>query len=170
MTKDTVDVRDVTSLMRRRAKWAQYHAYVLLVITLGIATYAFLFFAFDFTEPNIVTDMMNTEIGPGAVLTTVPEMNIYYFFTRAILNLGAVLLAVYLFQLLFSLIRHLVKLAEDLALRADMIELCFDDADKLNLVSSVVALDGIHIGSMPDHPYGKIADAIKEVAAKLPGK
>lgn len=26
------------------------------------------------------------------------------------------------------------------------------------------------IGSMPDHPYGKLADAIKAIAGKLPSK
>lgn len=166
--EEQFDYRSVTSAMRRRAKWSQYQAFVLLLVTLSIATYAAIYFATEDRSIAISVDLEGANV-QEQINISVPEENIFDFLVDAILRLGAVLLAVYLISLLFSLVRYRIKLAEDLEQRADMIELCYNDEEKLKLISSLVAVQGTDIGSMPDHPYGKFADAIKEIAGKLPG-
>ena len=155
--------------MRRRAKWSQYQAFALIAVTLGIATYAALFFAAEDRSVVFNVSLENANI-QDQVNVSMPDANVFDFLVEAILRLGAVLLAVYLIQLLFSLIRYRIKLAEDLEQRADMIELCYNDEEKLKIISALVTLQGTDLGSMPDHPYGKFADAIKEVAGKIPTK
>lgn len=144
----------------------QVQAYMLLVITLAIAGYAAFFFVVKDQTFSVSFNQANLE----ASRIEFPQSNIFDFLTSAILRLGAVLLAVFVIQLLFSLVRYRVKLSEDLENRADMIELCFDNKNNLELVRAVASMQSTDIGVMPDHPYGKFADAIKEIAGKLPSK
>ncbi|WP_132248660.1 hypothetical protein [Primorskyibacter sedentarius] len=167
MTEDTIPIhKRIADRMRRRARMFQVQAYLLLAITLAIAGYAAFFFVVEDQTFSVSFNQANLENSR----IEFPESNIFDFLTSAILRIGAVLLAVFVIQLLFSLVRYRVKLSEDLDNRADMIELCFDDENKLELVKAVASMQGTDIGSMPDHPYGKFADAIKEIAGKLPSK
>lgn len=167
MTEDTNPIhKRVADRMRRRARMFQVQAYLLLAITLAIAGYAAFFFVVEDQTFSVSFNQANLENS----MIEFPESNIFDFLTSAILRIGAVLLAVFVIQLLFSLVRYRVKLSEDLDNRADMIELCFDDENKLEIVKAVASMQGTDIGSMPDHPYGKFADAIKEIAGKLPSR
>ena len=104
------------------------------------------------------------------VSVTIPENNLYDLLVEGILRLGAVVLAIYVIQLLFVLVRHQIKLAEDLDQRADLIELSEGDEAKIEIFASLNAIQTAEPGRIPDHPYGKFADAIREIASKLPDK
>lgn len=165
-TEDKIPYRSVVAQMRRRARGYQVQAYVLLIATLGIAAYGAFYFIVEDQTFSVNFHQANLE----AANIKFPESNLFDFLATAILRLGAVLLAVFMIQLLFSLVRYRTKLSEDLENRADLIELCFENEGGLELVTAIASIQGTEMGSMPDHPYGKFADAIKEMAGKLPSK
>ncbi|MCY3702388.1 MAG: hypothetical protein OXG16_06880 [Rhodospirillales bacterium] len=105
-----------------------------------------------------------------AVTVTPAERNIYDLLVEGILRLGAVLLAVYVMQLLFSLIRHQIQLAEDLEQRADLVDLANGSEEKLEKFASLLVAHRDNFGRIPHQPYDKFVDVIKEIATKLPSK
>ncbi|WP_146159716.1 hypothetical protein [Rhodovulum imhoffii] len=90
-----------------------------------------------------------------------PGTNLYDFLTKAILRLGAVLLAVFVIQLLFPLVRYRIKLSDELEHRADFIELGFEYERNIDFIKAIALAQSINMDAMPDHPYGKFADTIK---------
>lgn len=167
MSENRVPIHKIIAdRMRKRARVFQVQAYILLIVTLGIAGYAAFFFI---VENQILSVNLNQANLENSIIEF-PDKNIYDFLTDSILRLGAVLLAVFVIQLLFSLVRYRIKLAEELDSRADLIELGIDDEKNLELIATIAGIQSTDIGAMPDHPYGKFADAIKEIAAKLPTK
>ena len=161
--------KGITDAMRRRAGRSRFQAYFLLVITLAVASYAAFYFSSDIRSYVTNVNLMNANI-QDVVNVTIPEKNFYDLLVEGILRLGAVFLAIYVIRLLFILVRHQINLAEDLEQRADLIELSEGDEAKIEIFASLIAIQSTEPGRIPDHPYGKFADAIKEIASKLPDK
>ena len=87
---------------------------------------------------------------------------------RLVLRLGAVLVALYLIQLLFSVARYRLRVAEELSSRADVIDLSFNDLDRMKAVASII--NPIEFGALPEHSLGKVFEAVKEIASKIPSR
>jgi hypothetical protein len=71
-------------------------------------------------------------------------------------------------QILVSLARYRLKLAEELDNRADIVDLSIDDLERMQAIAGLIGPTGADIGVLPGNLYEKLFDAIKEFAGKIP--
>ena len=93
--------------------------------------------------------------------------------TSIIARIGAVLVGIFLIQILVSFARYNYKLSEHLSACADMVRISRGEAGIMKELAPVM-LTALDFGKMPSSPFQKIVDTsmdtIKELDKKIPGK
>ena len=142
---------EIASRTRERASSSRRSYNVVLVVMLVTA----LAMIFGFLSVSI----------SGASIEGQPTQIDLFSLILSTLNIGAILLAIFLIQILFSFARYHVRLAHRLDAVADALELLPDaDPHALALVVAALAPDVIDFSKPPRSPTEKAIDAITEVA------
>jgi hypothetical protein len=163
----TYDTKYTVDVMRRRARRMQREALILLFFIFvggGAIAYLFVSYAAGFNA-NIMT---KGDYAP-AIIQLGDNFNLYSLIKDAVLRLGAVLLAIFMIRLAFAIVRYRLQTANELEERADVLGIAGDDLERMKVVVPLLrSSDRIDFGPIPDSPYDKVLDTLKEVAGKLP--
>ena len=162
--EDSDAVADVVLGMRRRARAARLTAYGLIgvLVIVGIAS-VFLFLAVTRSISTLtIGDQVQLEgdIRIGGDLEWLQEL------TQAFVRVGAVLMALFIINILVSFSRYSVKLANSLDARADCLVLAAGNMERLASLLATISVDVIDFMSVPARPYDRYLDTLK---ALFPG-
>ena len=162
--EDSDAVADVVLGMRRRARAARLTSYGLIgvLVIVGIAS-AFLFLAVTRSISTVtIGDQVQLEgdIRIGGDLEWLQEL------TQAFVRVGAVLMALFIINILVSFSRYSLKLANSLDARADCLVLAADNRERLASLLATISVDVIDFMSVPARPYDRYLDTLR---ALFPG-
>ena len=87
--------------------------------------------------------------------------------TDSVTKIGAVLIAIYLVQILLSLMRYHFKLADHIETISESLKISKGDLEKLERANVVIGVSHIDFGKSPQTPIDKITEVIKELGDKV---
>jgi predicted PurR-regulated permease PerM len=87
--------------------------------------------------------------------------------TDSVTKIGAVLIALYMVQILLSLTRYHFRLADHLTIVAESFKYADSDTDKLKDILNVISIDHIDFGKSPTTPMENIIELIKDLPEKI---
>ena len=103
-----------------------------------------------------------------------PLDNIMYEITSSIIRIGAVLIGIFLIQILVTFARYNFKLASHLSMTATLISLTGSNLSDLKSTAPLFMPSGIGFGKEPTSPTEKVFEgaisAIRELSGKIPIK
>lgn len=180
----------ISASLRNRAKNARIAAWMSLVLIL-FTVFSLIYFFFLFTsgrsagtpleissisEVPKVDERENPDIAKRRLeielrkveLSLIEQKNagITSIATSAIARIGAVLIGLYLVQILLGLTRYHFRLADHLLISAEALEACENDPDKLRVLMGVISTNYIDFGKVPSTPVEKVLDVVKECLAR----
>lgn len=94
------------------------------------------------------------------------SMKLIKTIAESVAKVGAVFIAIYLVQILFSLTRYHFRIADHLEGASDILNLAGDDHEKMQNLMLVLATTHIDFGKAPTAPVDKLLDTIKEALGK----
>lgn len=86
--------------------------------------------------------------------------------SSAVARIGAVLIALYLVQILLSLTRYHLRLADHLEACAHGLRFCPEDPLKITALVPVLSAAHVDFGKAPSTPIEKVLDVVKEVLSR----
>jgi hypothetical protein len=123
------------------------------------------------TTTNIANEKADSKSWWESLFNDLQGDTVATFANSIIARIGAVLIAIFLIQILLSFARYNYRLSEHLSACADMIRLSAGDTDKMRNLA-LFMLPAIEFGKIPSSPFQKIVDTsmdtIKELAKKVP--
>lgn len=87
--------------------------------------------------------------------------------TNSVTKVGAVLIAIYLVQILLGLMRYHFKLADHIETMSEALKISNDDIDKLEKITAVIGVAHIDFGKSPQTPVDKLAEIIKDLSGHV---
>lgn len=84
--------------------------------------------------------------------------------TKAIIRIGSVILAVYIIQILVSVTRYHLRIADALDIRANCLLLANSNPENFAKYSSPLSVDHIGFETIPDPPSKDLLNAVSNVA------
>jgi hypothetical protein len=108
-------------------------------------------------------DLRRAELNKGAEESS----RMLSVITDSATKIGAVLISIYLIQILLGLMRYHFKLADHLATISDALKISNDDIDKLIKMTEAIGVAHIDFGKNPQTPIDKLTEIIKGVAGQV---
>jgi hypothetical protein len=96
----------------------------------------------------------------------IQNSGVIYTVSGAVARIGAVLIALYLVQILLGLTRYHLRLADHLEACAHGLRFCPEDPMKITMLVPVLSAAHIDFGKAPSTPIEKVLDVVKEVLSK----
>ncbi len=87
--------------------------------------------------------------------------------TESVTKVGAVLISLYLVQILLGLMRYHFKLADHIETMSEAVKLAKDDVEKLEKISNVIGVSHIDFGKAPQSPIDKLAELVKDLGNQV---
>ena len=87
--------------------------------------------------------------------------------SSAVTRIGAVMVGLYLVQILFGLTRYHFRLADHLSICSRALTLADDDLSSFGPVMTVMATTHIDFGKAPTTPIDKVLDVLKEAVGRV---
>jgi uncharacterized membrane-anchored protein YhcB (DUF1043 family) len=87
--------------------------------------------------------------------------------TESFTKVGAVIISIYLIQILLSLMRYHFKLADHFETVSESMKITTSDVDKLEKIMSVIGVGHIEFGKAPETPANKLLDIAKELSKNV---
>lgn len=85
-----------------------------------------------------------------------------------IVRVGAVIVGVYVVQMMFKFARYHMRVAQHLEAAADTLELCGDNRGDLTAMMKLLSPASIDFGEPPASPGDRMLDLAKELTKKIP--
>jgi len=164
MKNENIDL--IIKDLNKRSKSSRLEgiAYVLLILTICSVI------LFSFVKFGGVSNITNIQIEEKAVLEKPININntseLSEIISSLVLRLGAVMLAIYLIQILVGFARYRFKVSEIHAANANALILSNNDIEKFTALSSALSPNQ-EFGKMPTNPYDKAYDLVRDVASKI---
>jgi len=157
-------VEDVVLGLRTRANKSRSEGvvYVLAITTIAytVVAYFVYFGSLSNTNISISGSRAPVSINAGTGNEWIPLIS------GAILRLGAVVLAIYVIQILMSLARYRFRISDALHLKADILLLSRGNPELTKSLMGSLSDNGIDFGPIPDNPYTDIARSALNLASK----
>jgi hypothetical protein len=87
--------------------------------------------------------------------------------TESVTKIGAVLISIYLVQILLGLMRYHFKLADHIETMSEAVKIAHDDVDKLEKITGVIGVAHIDFGKSPQSPIDKITNLVKDLGNQV---
>lgn len=137
-------------------------ALILLILLLGGGV-AFVFAALS--VPNIIFIGEQSNLSNAWINLNAENPNdLIQQLSKAVIRIGAVILAVYIIQILVSVTRYHLRIGDSLDIRADCLLLANGDPEILAKYSSILSVDHIGFEKIPDLPSKYMLNAVSNVA------
>ena len=122
----------------------------------------------------LTTNMVDTskDHAISSITDDNPFDEMIYNVTSSIIRIGAVLIGIFLIQIMVSFARYYYKLSEHLSMTASLISLSGGKISDLKVIAPLLLPSQIDFGKTPPSPFEKIVDggfdAIRELSKKIP--
>jgi hypothetical protein len=165
-TQETEAIGLAILSLEGRARRSRNEGLIYVVLILIVAVSIVLHFGTFAVETRIVNvKAEQTNIASGIHIDQIvgwPET-----IKDSILRFGAVLLAIYLIQILVSFARYRFRISDALFSRALALRIGGPDPEKLSIYSQYLSTELIEYGSLPKYPYEEAFRTLKDIGAKI---
>ena len=155
-----VDIKEVAQGIRRRAIFARMSALMIILFLTLIGTATALFFIRSTSGPTVYIGegvaISNTNISAGAI-EWISEV------TKAFIRVGGVIMSVFVINILFSVAKYNLRVANYLDSRADSLLITNGEVDLLAKILPAISVDPLDFVRTPMSPYDTYLDTIKAI-------
>jgi uncharacterized membrane protein len=164
---EAIDLSEVVSGIRRRARFARLSAYVMIgaLTVIGTAT-AYIFLLWSDSPTVLITGNPNLA---GARLS-VTGSDWLAEITRAFVRIASVIMAVFLINILVSFARYGLHSANYLDSRADCLAIATGNAAELAVLLASMSVDLLDFTKTPMSPYDTYLDVVRGFLPRTSGR
>ena len=140
-------------------------AYVIAIVGVAFAVVVYFVYAANSAGINI------SVVGKADLINvTTDHAEWVSLISGLVLRLGAVVLAVFLIQILVSLARYRFRISDSLYAKAEAVRLSNGNIDSLKVLLISFSDVNIDFGSLPESPYIEFAKVLRDIVSKGAGK
>lgn len=158
---------DAFKSLCERAKQSRREGIAYVVAIVGIAFAVVFYFVYAANSAGI-----NISVVGNADLINVSADHAEWvsLISGLVLRLGAVILAVFLIQIMVSLARYRFRISDSLYTKAEAVRLSNGNIDSLKILLNAFSDVNIDFGSLPESPYIEFVKVLRDIASKSTGK
>lgn len=154
---------EVVESLRERAKRSRNEGVVYVILIIGIAYAVVVYFVYAAQAAGI-----NISITGKADLVNVTADHSEWIslISGLVLRLGAVVLAVFVIQILVSLARYRFRISDSLYTRAEAVKLANGNMEALKVLMASFSDGNMDFGALPESPYLEFLKVLRDLASK----
>lgn len=156
-------VSEVYTSLCERAKKSRNEGVVYVITIIGIAYSIVMYFVYAAQSAGFQISVAGS-IAPVSISTG--DSQWIPLVSGLVLRLGAVVLAVFVIQILVSLARYRFRISDSLYTKAEVIRLSNGNPEALKVLLPSFSDSSIDFGALPDSPYIEFAKVVRDIVTK----